>query len=136
MEETNPDRLRQHPTARFDAPQHQFDLDAVAARLKQEPRAGEGGRRQETLYKRGPISVALFVFERLTRLPPHRAQGVVTIHVLHGHLQITADGQTHDLRPGGLLVLAPGVVHDVNALDESHMLLTVNLEAPPANPPA
>ena len=36
----------------------------------------------------------------------------------------------------GLLVLAPGVEHDVNALDESHMLLTVNLETPPNAPQA
>jgi quercetin dioxygenase-like cupin family protein len=136
MEETNPDRLRPHPAARFDAPQHQFDLDAVAARLKHEPRAGEAGRRQQTLYKRGPVSVSLFVFDRLTRLAAHRAKGVVTIHVLAGRLQVTAESQTYDLRPGGLLVLAPGVEHDVAALDESHMLLTVNLEPPPSAPEA
>ena len=125
-----PDRLRQHPDPRFAAPQHQYDLSAVAAKLQQEPDAGESGRRQETLYKHGTTTVSLFIFGHLTRLPPHRANGVVTIHVLAGHLQVTAEGQAHDLHAGNLLILAPKVQHDVVAREESRMLLTVNLEPP------
>ena len=136
LEDQNPGRLRQHPEARFATPQHPFDLNEVAARLKQETQAGVAGHRQETLYKFGPTSVALFLFGHLTRLAPHRAEGVVTIHVLNGHLQVTAEGQVHDLRAGNLLVLAPGVEHDVVAQEESRMLLTVHLDASAANPTA
>jgi quercetin dioxygenase-like cupin family protein len=129
MAEQNPDRLRPSPAARFAAPQHAFDLTEVTARLTQELQAGEAGHRQETLYKHGPTSVSLFLFGRLTRLAPHRAKGVVTLHVLDGHLQVTAEGQVHDLRAGHLLALAPGVEHDVVAREESRMLLTVHLAA-------
>lgn len=121
------DRLREPPESRFAGPQHRFDLGATASELKQEVAAGEAGHRQEMLYKRGPTSVSLFVFGHLTRLAPHRAKGVVTIHVLKGHLQVTAEGNSHDLHASNLLVLAPGVEHDVVALQESQMLLTVNL---------
>ena len=131
----HPERLRQHPTPRFAAPQHQYDLDAVAATLKRELEGGQAGHRQETLYKHGPTTVSLFLFGPLTRLPPHRTKGVVTIHLLAGHLRVTAEGQPHDLRAGHLLVLAPGVEHDVVAREESRMLLTVNLDAAAANPP-
>jgi quercetin dioxygenase-like cupin family protein len=131
MEDQKPGRLRQHPEPRFAASQHPFNLDEVAARLKQELHAGEAGHRQETLYKRGPTSVSLFLFGHLTRLAPHRAKGVVTIHVLKGHLQVTAEGRAHDLHAGHLLVLAPGVEHDVVAPEESQMLLTVCLDASP-----
>ena len=129
------ERLRQHPTPRFAAPQHQYDLDEVTAKLRQELEAGQAGHRQETLYKHGSTTVALFLFGHLTGLPAHRAKGVVMIHVLEGHIQITAKGQIHDLHAGHLLVLAPGVEHDLSARTVSRMLLTVHLDASAANPP-
>ena len=134
MEDQKHGRLRQHPEPRFAAPQHAFDLDSLAATLKQELQAGEAGHRQEMLYKRGPTSVSLFLFGHLTRLAPHRAKGVVTIHVVDGHLQVRAEGQVHDLHTGHLLVLAPGVEHDVVARQESRMLLTVHLDAVATTP--
>ena len=134
MEHQPSERLREHPEPRFAAPQHAFELQAVAAGLQQELQAGEEGHRQETLYKHGLTTIAFFVFGHLTRLPPHRTNGVVIIHVLKGYLQITAEEQVHDLRAGKLLVLAPGVEHNVIAYQESEMLLTVHLDAAPASP--
>jgi quercetin dioxygenase-like cupin family protein len=128
MAEQRNDRLRPHPAERFAAAQHQFDLDQVIATLRQELHAGQAGHRQQTLYKHGPTSISLFLFGRLTRLSPHRARGVVSIHVLKGHLRVVADGQSHDLRGGSLLVLAPEVEHDIVAHEESDVLLTVHLE--------
>jgi quercetin dioxygenase-like cupin family protein len=128
MEDQKPGRLRQHPESRFAAPQHAYNLEEVAAKLKQELQTGEAGHRQETLYKHGPTSVSLFLFGHLTRLAPHRAKGVVTIHVIKGHLRVTAEGEAHDLFAGHLLVLAPGVEHDVVAPEEIQMLLTVSIQ--------
>ena len=76
MEDQKHERLRQHPEPRFAGSQHSFNLEEVAAKLKREIRAGEAGHRQETLYKRGPTSVSLFLFGHLTRLPAHRVKGV------------------------------------------------------------
>ena len=134
MQHPPSERLREHPEPRFAAPQHAFDLEALAAQLRQEPQAGEEGHRQETLYKHGLTTVAFFVFGHLTRLPPHRTLGVVMMHVLKGYLQITAEGQVHDLHAGNLLLLASGVEHSLVAYEESHMLLTVNLHPCPASP--
>jgi quercetin dioxygenase-like cupin family protein len=128
MDHEESQRMRQHPTDRFADPQHQFDLEAVAAHLRQEVRAGTAGHRQESLYKHGLTTVALFIFGPQRRLPPHRTNGTVTIHVLKGRLAVTAEGRPHDLGPGGLLVMAAGVEHDVVAMEESEMLLTVHLE--------
>lgn len=135
MADPYPDRLRQHPEPRFAPAQHEFDLEEVASRLKREAEAGEGKHRQETLYKRGTMSVSLFVFGRLSRMAAHRANGVVVVQVLKGRLEVTAEGQVHDLPAGRVLVLAPGVEHDVAAREESHMLLTVNME-PAADQPS
>ena len=128
MDTQRPERLRQHPEQRFAGSRHQFDLAAEAQNLAGEVAAGQGGHRQQSLYKHGPTSVSLFLFERLTRLSPHRTKGIVMIHVLSGYVQVTADGEAHDLRAGGLLVLAPEVQHGVVAYEESQMLLTVTLE--------
>jgi quercetin dioxygenase-like cupin family protein len=58
----------------------------------------------------------------------------VTIQVLKGHLQVTAEGQVSDLHSGQLLVLAPAVEHDVVARTESRMLLTVCLDVAKTEP--
>jgi quercetin dioxygenase-like cupin family protein len=130
MDEKNADRLRVPPEQRFAGPQHLYDLAAVAKRLREELESGESGHRQETLYKHGNTTVSLFLFGHLTRLAPHRAKGIVCIQVIRGHLRITAEGQSHDLRAGQLLVLGSGVEHDLVAPEESEMLLTVSLQSP------
>ena len=135
MADEKSQRLREHPEPRFAGSQHAFDLEQVAARLKQELNAGEAGHRQETLYKLGPTSVSFFLFGHLTRLASHRAKGVVVIQVLKGHLEVTAEGRANTLRAGHLLALAPGVEHDVVAREESEMLLTVHMNVQGASPP-
>jgi len=135
MAKQRSERLRAHPRERFAERLQEFTLDAVAARLRKEPQAGEAGHRQQTLYRRGRMSVAMFVFDRLTRLAPHRINGVALIQVLKGRLQVMADGHAHNLDAGRLLVLAPGVEHDVVAQQESEMLLTIHLDARPAAVP-
>ncbi len=134
MTEQSHERLREHPSSRFAAPQHRFDLETVAGVLAHEAQAGESGHRQETLYKHGGTTVALFLFGHLSHLRPHRTKGTVVIHVLKGHLRVTAEDQTHDLRAGQLLVLASGIEHGIVAPEESRMLLTVHLDPLAANP--
>ena len=123
-----PDRMRQHPTQRFQHEQHPIDLGAVADQLRAEPRSGERAQRQKTLYRRGPVTVALFLVDAGAGLPQHGAEGVVTIHVLDGRLKTSAEGQSHDLAAGQILVLAPGVEHDISAQEPTRMLLTVCLD--------
>jgi len=130
-------RLRQHPQERFAAPQLQIDLQDVIARLRTEPHAGERGHRQETLYRHGGYTIALFAFERFTGLSEHKANGIVNMHVLRGCMKITAASQVHELRAGQMLILAPGMAHAVAAEEEGEMLVTVQMatikgERPPA----
>ncbi|MBE7504884.1 MAG: cupin domain-containing protein [Planctomycetia bacterium] len=120
----------------FAAPQQQFDLNKVTARLKDgfESSAGRAGHRQEALFKHGPTTVALYLFAHLARLPPHRAKGVVIIQVLDGRIEISAEGNVHDLHAGQLLMLASGVEHTVVAKEDSRMLLIVHLDVTTESP--
>jgi quercetin dioxygenase-like cupin family protein len=66
-------------------------------------------------------------------LTDHQADAQVTILALTGRLDVSTPAQTHQLPEGSLLVLDPGVRHDVFAREESQMLLTVTRtpESPP-----
>ena len=123
---SRPERLRPHPEDRFAAAQLAVDLQTVIARLRSEPQAGERGHRQETLYRRGGYTIALFAFDRFTGLSEHKANGIVNMHVLRGCMKITAAGQVHELRAGQMLILAPGMAHAVAAEEEGEMLVTVH----------
>lgn len=124
MKET--DRLRQHPEDRLAAPVSVLDLAERAAQLKAEPHASVSGHRQIALFRRGPVTLVLYVFEPGGLLKEHRAEGVVTIHVLAGQIEVTVTGTNHLLHAGHLLALAPGVPHTVSAPVLSEMLLTVH----------
>ncbi len=126
-EMANEDRLRPHPEVRFATRQLAIDLNAVAARLRGEVQTGEGGHRQETIYKDGSLTMALFVFERFTGLAEHRADGTVAMQVLKGRVKVTAEEQVHELSAGQMLVIAPGLRHALAAEEESEMLVTVRL---------
>jgi quercetin dioxygenase-like cupin family protein len=135
MDEKFSERRRSHPTDRFAGPVHSFQLETSAQQLREEVRTSGSGHRQQSLYKHGPTSLALFVFGAGTGLAPHRTKGTVIIHVLKGRMEVKADGHVHDLGPGGVVVLAAGVEHEVAAKEETEMLLTVQLNAATAPSP-
>jgi quercetin dioxygenase-like cupin family protein len=120
------DRPREHPEVRFAPDQHAIDLRAVARELEEAP--ARRGQRQKALYRHGRLTVALFTFDAGAGLADHVAAGVVTINVLDGRLRVFAGGVENTLPAGNLLVLAPGVRHDVHAEQPSTMLLQVYLD--------
>ena len=75
MSTTDNQRLRPHPDDRFSQPFRCVDIQTVATTLRSESNAGERGHRQETVFKQGHLTVALFVFDRFSHLPEHVAEG-------------------------------------------------------------
>lgn len=70
----------------------------------------------------------LFDFEAGGKLVDHVADGLVTVHALTGRVEVKTPEDRHELAPGSLLVLSPGVRHDVYAREASQLLLTVHLK--------
>ena len=106
------------------APFLDFDLPAEVHRLHSEA-TWSTGRNARTLIKYDNFRVVLTALQANVRVPEHKTEGRVSVHVLSGHVQIKAAGRTFSLRPGGLLALDHGVPHDVEALEESAFLLTI-----------
>lgn len=123
MNET--DRLRQHPEDRLAAPVSILDLAERASQLKAEPHAPVSGHRQIALFRNGPVTLVLFVFDAGGMIKEHHAEGPVTIQVLRGQVDIIVSGATHSLTAGQLVGLAAGVPHTVHAPVASEMLLSV-----------
>jgi len=127
-EDPDAGRLRTAPAERFAGSQHVFSLDRLLTDLRSEAHPARGGHRQITLLQRGPVTQVLFSFEPGGRLREHSAAGLVTIHVLEGRLDVTAEAVANQLAAGDVLILDPSVPHDVEAATESAMLLTVHLD--------
>jgi quercetin dioxygenase-like cupin family protein len=73
----------------------------------------------------------VFAFEAGGRLADHQADAHVTILALSGLLEVSTSTQMHRLPEGSLLVLDPGVSHDVFAPEKRQMLLAVGRIAEP-----
>jgi quercetin dioxygenase-like cupin family protein len=126
--EKEEDRLRPPPTERFAGDSHHFDLGRALRKLRAEEHEAKRGHHQITLYRRAPVTHILFSFETGGRLEEHTTNGLVNIQVLEGRLRVGAEGEVHEMDAGQVLILNPGIPHDVEASEPSAMLLTVHLE--------
>ena len=125
-----------HPTAHrrphappMAEPLMEFDLPAEIDRLRAE-QTWTTGQNARTLLKYDDFRVVLTALQAKARMPEHKTEGRISVHVLSGHIHLRAAGRTFSLRPGGLLALDHGVPHSVEALEESAFLLTIAWPGP------
>ncbi len=110
---------------RLDAPVLTFDLAGLLIDLKRDPSWETARHTARTLVKSGPLRIVLVALRPGATLPAHRAEMPVAIHVVAGRIVLRTDGETVALHAGQLLALQPGVVHAVQAEDESAFVLTL-----------
>ncbi len=87
--------------------------------------AASGGRGARTQVKHDDLRVVLMAFAAGARMAEHTADGRLTIHVVQGRVRLRVEGRVLELPAGGLLALEPGQPHDVEAVEESALLLTI-----------
>jgi len=78
------------------------------------------------LVKYPEFRILLVIMRALSRWDDHKTNARIVINVLHGHIQFHTPNGTFDVRPGQLLALDPGIVHSVDAPEESAFLLTLS----------
>ena len=110
-------------------PLMEFDLPAEIDRLRAET-TWSTGQNARTLVKYSDLRVVLTALQAKARIPEHKTEGRISVHVLSGHIHLRAAGRTFSLRPGSLLTLDHGMPHDVEALEESAFLLTIAWPGP------
>lgn len=99
-------------------------LDAEISRF-QPDETSASGRRSEILVKTDDLRVLLVTMREGATLAEHSAPGTITIQVVEGAMAVEAGGTTHDLAAGGLVSVAAGVRHSVQARSDGAFLLTI-----------
>ncbi len=119
---------RPHPESErpMHGPLQSFDLDAEAARLREEE-AFRGGRRNSITLRKGEgMSVVLLVMGAGDGLEEHAAPGPISLMVREGRIRFTTpeDGEV-EAGPKTLLACDAGVRHAVEAIEDSVCVLTI-----------
>lgn len=105
-----------------------FDLNAEADALRCEHGWRDNGHSAKTLVKHHEQRIVLMVMKAGTRMAKHRATGAVSLLVLTGRLQVHVGATTNtiDVGPGHLLALDRALSHDVEATEDTSLVLTVS----------
>lgn len=111
------------PTLSELSPMAVFDVGAQLESLRREDQVGQD--RTVIFLKTDSLRVIFRSFSEGASLPTHKAPGPITVQVLDGHIEFTADTQTTPVRKGEVLALESGVPHSVKALSNSAILITV-----------
>ena len=105
----------------------QIDLERELQQLRREDSwQRETGRSSKTLAKYPDFRIVLILMKGGTRMRQHRAEGRVSIQLLEGQISIHLADHKVNMSAGHLLVLDCGVLHDVETLEESALLLTIS----------
>jgi quercetin dioxygenase-like cupin family protein len=102
-----------------------FNLDEEFTQLKEDPEWSARHRNAVTLLKEPHLSVVLVGLQKGAALSKHKAQGPVTICVLIGAVSIKTEHESRTLHSHGMLSLERDIPHEVEALEESAVLVTI-----------
>ncbi len=111
----------------------QFDLPEELQQLRHEDSwQRQTGRSSKTLAKYPDFRIILVLMKANTQMNEYRAEGRISIHHLLGKICIHLPDRKVNLAVGQLLVLDCGMVHNVEALEESAFLLTISWPKDPS----
>jgi len=98
------------------------------ARLKAKPEWSSGDRAAVSLVKDEALNVLLMLLKKGARLDKHRTKGPIAMHVLSGAVCFSAESKSEELSAGSIAALDREVLHELEALEESAILLITAIE--------
>lgn len=112
------------PPAATGGPVLSIDLPASILELKREG-TPSGSRNAMTLVKHKDFRVVLSVMKAGTKLARHTVRGTVLIEVLSGNVRIGILDATLDATAGQIISLDPNLPHEVQAAEDTTLLITI-----------
>ncbi len=106
-------------------PTRRFDLNEEIESLRHDIGWTRNGHSARTLVKQEGLRVVLISLARGARMGEHKADAPVTIQTVAGSVRLWLGERAIALPLGGLLLLERALPHDVEAVEESAILLTV-----------
>ncbi len=108
------------------SPYTTFDLEAEAQLLRDSALWRERGQNSKTLLKLPDLRLVLIALKAGHQIQRHQTDLRLNLTTFTGHVQLTVNDETIDLHAGRVLVLDPKIPHDVAALKDSVILLSLS----------
>jgi quercetin dioxygenase-like cupin family protein len=102
-----------------------FSINDEIKRLKQEPEWLSGSRNSVTLVKTSNLSIVLTALRKNATLCGHEVDGPITLQVLSGAIVFGVSANPSTLKAGAVIALDKAIPHDVQAVEDSELLLTI-----------
>jgi quercetin dioxygenase-like cupin family protein len=115
---------REHEVGALSAPLLTLDLNRETEQLRSEGR-WQSGHTAKTLAKYSDLRVVLIVMKAGGRLEKHRTEGRISVHTLDGRIRVTTAERSVELAAGQMLTLEHDILHDVEGMVDSALLLTI-----------
>lgn len=103
-----------------------FDLATEARELQADELWQDRGLNTRTLLKLPDLRLVLIALKSGRRIERHQTNLRLNLTTFTGHVHLTVDSKTVDLPAGHVLVLDPSVPHDVEAVEDSVILLSLS----------
>ena len=130
MEERMNEATRNRPEGDriIDAAMVEIDLDQYITQLKSEEAWLNSQRNAITLFKTDAMRIVMIGLHAGGSLPEHKAEGIISVQVLKGHIRFIVREDEKKLVEGHMLTLHEKIPHTVVAVEESVFLLTMALK--------
>ncbi len=102
----------------------EVQLDEQAARLRRELQQTGRDREAVSLVKDYGLNVMMMSLRRGARLHEHITKGPLALQVISGRINFNASGVTKEVEAGSMVALDREIIHCVEALEDSTLLLT------------
>jgi len=103
----------------------EVDLPRAASLAWSQLDEAAAGHTAVTLAKRPGLSVVLLALKKGSSIPEHRTDGEISVQVLSGRIRFHVAGQEFEMGRGRMLTVASDLLHDLEADEDSQVLLTV-----------
>jgi quercetin dioxygenase-like cupin family protein len=109
----------------IDAPVLLIDLPAFIRQIRNEDEWQNSDRNSITVFKTDDLRIVLGGLHKGAEMIPHDAQGIMSIQVLEGRLDINTDELNTTLIAGHMIAIHKGCNYRVIAAEETIYLLTI-----------
>jgi len=105
-----------------------FDLAAQIAELRADENYVRTGRVGRTLVKSGQLRLTLTLLAKDAKVATHHAEAPMTLQPLSGRLRYRVGDENFEIGAGELLFFGPGNAEDIQAIEDTALLLTLTGE--------
>ena len=109
----------------IDAPLVTIDLFSFIEQIKKEKKWKETDRNAITVFKTNGLRIVLIALRKGAEMVKHVANGLISVQVLEGKIQLHTDEQSVKLGKGQMLALHKGIPHSLLAKKKTIFLLTL-----------